>query len=1356
MTSVAKFPGDYVLSADGFFFDPAVGEVDQSYSYSDGEGIERGIYEILRGSDDLSSLSSELQSKIIDWPTSYYLSPRRANLLRPIESLLKGRVLEVGAGCGALTRYLGEIAADVVAVEGSAMRARAAAERVRDLDNVQIVRSLLQDFISDKPFDAVVCVGVLEYARAYLPSQCPERTMIDLMKSFLRPGGILIVAIENQLGLKYFSGSLEDHYSKAYFGLNDSYRKDSVTTFGRHELSQIIYDAGFSSIELLAPLPDYKLPVSVVRADLGPDAPDVINRLLEQSVSADQQNAAHSTFSLERAWSVVSRNGLVGDLANSFLILASDERRLSNNTLAWHYSVDRHPAYAKETTFAFVDEGIQVDYRPLSSRSPPTLPLSWRPEVSRYALGTNWWAECVRILNTEGWGVPDLAAWADVWLRSLAEHLGVEYGPNLFRQHVDGLVFDMIPQNMVVHEGVSSFFDFEWSVDVAMPFGVVAVRGLRDSIAKVTSCAYTESGAPLGVNELVLAILSHLGWIVSRVEFDSMAEFDLRVQSWVLGNESGSIDFGALARDWQRALAVRSPADRDLLSYNLQALRAEYEEHKRLAEEASRQGEEAASAALEALRVQSVGALADARRQAAHEHDALRKEYEDQKRAADQASRQAAEVADAALEALKVQSADALADARRQAAQEHDALRKEYGDQKQTADQASRHAGEIADAALEALKAQSAGALANAKQQAAEELNALLEAHQRFELESRASLEGIAQRAVAQTEALGVALEVRLQLERALEVKEREADRDRERLIRDQQSAAASYEARIAEIKGAASLEQSRLVYEQRIVEAEFELKLAKLEREALVDRERLEREREEDRTQFATLLRIERYKSEACRDIVKTVQYQTRGLRAAEARARNAEVLLEKNTSVWRAVSADFWGARVQAQSQRPAPVFKLEHRISDARSVNSSWQEKNWDVLSKRLSKLALSGGRLLTLERWLRGFPKSPRAEARRNVELITEAGIVSSEWYRAAYPEVPDDVMSIVRHYLSTGANEGRGPHPLFDPVWYQGSDDKGAVDPLVHYLKRGWRAGRSPHALFDAAWYAARNPDVAAAGVNSLTHYIRDGAEEGRNPHPLFDSTWYVQQNSVGLPEALDPLTHYVAGGRRSLGSPHPLFNALWYASRNPDIEGVEISPLEHYVTFGWREGRSPHPLFDPAWYLRHSPDVAEANVDPLLHYVEHGWREGRAPHPLFDVAFYLEHSPHASAEDGGPLMHYLRGGWREGRSPHPLFDVSWYMYQEPGIVGSGYEDPLSHYVALGEGRGLTANPLIDEARVNQSVEGVGIGGALLKFIEIENDQNSFTWNKTSRWSREIYLSSQGVLADAARILNGKE
>jgi cyclopropane fatty-acyl-phospholipid synthase-like methyltransferase len=107
--------------------------------------------------------------------------------LRPFAHLLQGDVLEIGAGCGAISRFLGENGGNILALEGSQRRASIAASRTRDLDNVQVVAERFDRFTPGRQFDAITLIGVLEYATMFGEGEHPEKDLLTQSVNYLSP-----------------------------------------------------------------------------------------------------------------------------------------------------------------------------------------------------------------------------------------------------------------------------------------------------------------------------------------------------------------------------------------------------------------------------------------------------------------------------------------------------------------------------------------------------------------------------------------------------------------------------------------------------------------------------------------------------------------------------------------------------------------------------------------------------------------------------------------------------------------------------------------------------------------------------------------------------------------------------------------------------------------------------------------------------------------------------------------------------------------------------------------------------------------------------------------------------------------
>jgi SAM-dependent methyltransferase len=313
----------YSWDAETNLFTPTTPRAD--LAYSDGAALEERLLALVSGAADRSLHSAELAAAIEDWPTRYHLHSGRANLLRPLAARLTARTLEIGAGCGVLTRYLGELGGHVVAVEGSRLRARIAGARCRDLPNVAVVHDVAEHFEADATFSAVTLVGVLEWATRFGDGADGARRLLERVTTLLDADGTLIVAIENQLGLKYMAGWPEDHLGEPMRGVDDAYRPGEPRTYGLGELAALLASVGLTQQAVFAPLPDYKFPRVVVSPRGLADArwASSLAGLVSGTPASDPQAPVWPVFSLEQSLALAARNGVLAGLANSFLVVAS-------------------------------------------------------------------------------------------------------------------------------------------------------------------------------------------------------------------------------------------------------------------------------------------------------------------------------------------------------------------------------------------------------------------------------------------------------------------------------------------------------------------------------------------------------------------------------------------------------------------------------------------------------------------------------------------------------------------------------------------------------------------------------------------------------------------------------------------------------------------------------------------------------------------------------------------------------------------------------------------------------------------------------------------------------------------------
>lgn len=433
------------------------------FDYSDGEKTEAVLGEVLSKVEDRSVLSDELKPLQTNWPANYYFSATRANLLRPLaEKLIKGaRVLELGCGLGAITRYLGETAAEVVAVEGSERRGGIASLRCENLDNVNV----LIDEIKSLPeslgkFDVVTLIGVLEYSCKY-GGPGAELEVLEKARSFLKADGFLVLAIENKLGLKYLGGVPEDHIPRQWLGVTNGYYDNGVKTWSRLELTKLLAEAGFEHVEQFVPVPDYKMPASIITpAGLECGGDELNLGAIMDGMRRMHENAP--VFNIGEAWQSICKAGLLPDLADSLCFVAALRKDGSSpfmeGDLVDHYGNLSHlpKKFCKQVRIAKSDNGIRVKRTKLApdvgSDDNKILQVV---EDEPYFAGETLFSRIRKVAMRSDWTLEELFQAFEPWAQALKDNADESW-------RCDGKLLDFMPFNLVLENGELKDFDQEW------------------------------------------------------------------------------------------------------------------------------------------------------------------------------------------------------------------------------------------------------------------------------------------------------------------------------------------------------------------------------------------------------------------------------------------------------------------------------------------------------------------------------------------------------------------------------------------------------------------------------------------------------------------------------------------------------------------------------------------------------------------------------------------------------------------------------------------------------------------------------------------------------------------------------
>lgn len=187
------------------------------------------------------------------------------------------RVLDLGAGWGALTMAIAPEVGVVVATDEMVERARFLEIRARQsgLTNVITAAASAPDIpFPDGTFDLVILNGVLEWVGLSRVRKNPrdvQRLVLQNIARKLAPGGHLYVGIENRWGYHYFLGTADDHTK--IWGTNlmprgianlvtraKTGRDYRAYTHSLGGLKRLLHESGFESVDVYATIPTYRRP----------------------------------------------------------------------------------------------------------------------------------------------------------------------------------------------------------------------------------------------------------------------------------------------------------------------------------------------------------------------------------------------------------------------------------------------------------------------------------------------------------------------------------------------------------------------------------------------------------------------------------------------------------------------------------------------------------------------------------------------------------------------------------------------------------------------------------------------------------------------------------------------------------------------------------------------------------------------------------------------------------------------------------------------------------------------------------------------------------------------------------------
>ena len=274
------------------------------------------------------------------------LSKIRENILSWYPFKEDSRILEIGANIGELTGLLCEKAKEVVAVEDNKTKAEMIAKRHQTKNNLEVIAGRIQDIKFEKKFNYIILIGFFERKDIQL------KEIISGLMNYLADDGIILLAMDNKLGIKYFSKTDKTGITVA----------NPVDTqfIDIDDICDYFQKIGFEGINIFYPMPDWKL-TNAIFTDLRPISKNDLSRNVvynsEDTIIFYDENVVYREL-------LNSKNKIAKNFANSFFIEVSKQKQ--NNDIKFvSFANMRKPEYRIKT---IMKEGYVYKY-PASKES---------------------------------------------------------------------------------------------------------------------------------------------------------------------------------------------------------------------------------------------------------------------------------------------------------------------------------------------------------------------------------------------------------------------------------------------------------------------------------------------------------------------------------------------------------------------------------------------------------------------------------------------------------------------------------------------------------------------------------------------------------------------------------------------------------------------------------------------------------------------------------------------------------------------------------------------------------------------------------------------------------------------------
>lgn len=273
------------------------------------------------------------------WTAMYQLSQLRGNVIEWLDIPRGAKVLELGAGCGAITSVLLKKGAALTCQEENIhySRLNAIRHKDRELDIYAMPFAQCEPRL-DCDYDMIFLIGILHGTQ--------DLELLRQLDQHLKQDGSLIIAIENKFGLKYWAGNKEPHTREYFAGLENTAEKNGIRLYTKTGLAELLVAAGFTQTAFYYPYPDYRFALDIYSERYLPKQGDLAYNI------ANYEDDRLVLFDEQKVFDSIIEEGLFPLFSNSYLCIAqkgTETAAIKPQILYARYAADRARKYAVRT-----------------------------------------------------------------------------------------------------------------------------------------------------------------------------------------------------------------------------------------------------------------------------------------------------------------------------------------------------------------------------------------------------------------------------------------------------------------------------------------------------------------------------------------------------------------------------------------------------------------------------------------------------------------------------------------------------------------------------------------------------------------------------------------------------------------------------------------------------------------------------------------------------------------------------------------------------------------------------------------------------------------------------------------------